>query len=343
MQRIEKQKQTSLAGLIKRCTGFLALVGVAVATMLSTQASAQSAGAANFPDKPVKLVVPFPAGGASDILARLVGKELSELWKQTVLIENKPGAAGHLGGQYVATSKPDGYTMLVADLSILTMTPSLMDKMTYNPAKELTSVAIIAYSPHILVVKNQMPVKTFDEFIAYAKAQKNPMSIGVTLGTSTHLAGVVLSKSLGFEYNFIGYKGGAQVVSDLAGGQIDSTLNSFLATYPMVKAGNFKLIAVASPKRFGQIPDTMTIAERSPGFVTGSFQGVVTAAGTPPEIVSKINADILKVVAKPEVQKRFAELGSESVTYNPVEMQKWLVDQTAYWGKVIKDNSIKLQ
>ncbi len=343
MQHTEKKKQTSLAGLIKRCTGFLALISVAVATMLPTQASAQSAGAANFPDKPVKLIVPFPAGGASDILARLVGKELSELWKQTVLIENKPGAAGHLGGQYVAASKPDGYTMLVADLSILTMTPSLMDKMTYNPAKELTSVAIIAYSPHILVVKNQMPVKTFDEFIAYAKAQKNPLSIGVTLGTSTHLAGVVLSKSLGFDYNFIGYKGGAQVVSDLAGGQIDSTLNSFLATYPMVKAGNFRLIAVASPKRFGQIPDTMTIAERSPGFVTGSFQGVVTAAGTPPEIVAKINADILKVVAKPEVQKRFVELGSESVTYNPVEMQKWLVDQTAYWGKVIKDNNIKLQ
>lgn len=343
MLRTKKQKQTFLIGLIKRSIGFLAIVSTAVATMLPTQASAQSTGAANFPDKPVKLVVPFPAGGASDILARLVGKELSELWKQTVLIENKPGAAGHLGGQYVAASKPDGYTMLVADLSILTMTPSLMDKMTYNPAKELTSVAIIAYSPHILVVKNQMPVKTFDEFIAYAKAQKNPVSIGVTLGTSTHLAGVVLSKSLGFEYNFIGYKGGAQVVSDLAGGQIDSTLNSFLATYPMVKSGNFRLIAVASPKRFGQIPDTMTIAERSPGFVTGSFQGVVTAAGTPPEIVAKINADIMKVVAKPEVQKRFVELGSESITYNPIEMQKWLVDQTAYWGKVIKDNNIKLQ
>ena len=343
MLRTEKQKQTSLAGLIKRCVGFLALVSTAVATILPTHTWAQSAGLANFPDKPVKLVVPFPAGGASDILARLVGKELSELWKQTVLVENKPGAAGHLGGQYVATSKPDGYTMLVADLSILTMTPSLMDKMTYNPSKELTSVAIIAYSPHILVVKNQMPVKTFDEFIAYAKAQKNPVSIGVTLGTSTHLAGVVLSKSLGFEYNFIGYKGGAQVVSDLAGGQIDSTLNSFLATYPMVEAGNFRLIAVASPKRFGQIPDTMTIGERSPGFVTGSFQGVVTAAGTPPDIVAKINADIMKVVAKPEVQKRFVELGSESVTYNPVEMQKWLVDQTEYWGKVIKDNNIKLQ
>lgn len=329
--------------LIQRALSAIACIGTVAAMVVPSTAASQASAASNFPDKPVKLVVPFPAGGASDILARLVGKELSELWKQTVLIENKPGAAGHLGGQYVASSKPDGYTMLVADLSSLTMTPSLLDKMTYNPAKELTSVAILAYSPHILVVKNQMPVKTFDEFIAYAKAQKNPVSIGVTLGTATHLSGVVLSKSLGFEYNFIGYKGGAQVVSDLAGGQIDSTLNSFLATYPMVKAGNFRLIAVASPKRFGQIPDTITIGERVPGFVTGSFQGVVTAAGTPPAIVAKINADIMKVVAKPEVQKRFAELGSESVTYNPAEMQKWLVDQTAYWGKVIKDNNIKLQ
>ena len=330
--------------VVTKCVLSAAMWLSAMAPIMSpNSAVAQTTAAANFPDKAVKLVVPFPAGGASDILARLVGKELSDLWKQTVLVENKPGAAGHLGGQYVATSKPDGYTMLVADLSILTMTPSLMDKMTYNPAKELTSVAIIAYSPHILVVKNQMPVKTFDEFIAYAKAQKNPVSVGVTLGTSTHLAGVVLSKSLGFEYNFIGYKGGAQVVSDLAGGQIDSTLNSFLATYPMVKAGNFRLLAVASPKRFGLIPETMTIAERSPDFVTGSFQGVVTAAGTPPEIVAKFNADIMKVVAKPEVQKRFSELGSEGVPYNPVAMQKWLVDQTAYWGKVIKDNNIKLQ
>lgn len=343
MIQTKKTTKSISGGLIKLVSGVLTMLGILATTIFSTDVVAQGGAAANFPDKPVKLVVPFPAGGASDILARLVGKELSELWKQTVVIENKPGAAGHLGGQYVATAKADGYTMLVADLSILTMTPSLMDKMTYNPAKELTSVAIIAYSPHILVVKNQMPVKTFDEFIAYAKAQKNPVSIGVTLGTSTHLAGVVLSKSLGFEFNFIGYKGGAQVVSDLAGGQIDSTLNSFLATYPMVKAGNFKLIAVASPKRFGQIPDTMTIAERSPDFVTGSFQGVVTAAGTPPEIVAKINADIMKVVAKPEVQKRFVELGSEGVAYNPVEMQKWLVDQTAYWGKVIKDNNIKLQ
>jgi len=315
---------------------------VVSAGLFSAPVAAQN-GAAAFPDKPVKIVVPFPAGGASDILARLIGKELGDLWKQTVVIENKPGASGHVGGQLVATSKPDGYTLLVADMSIFTMTPSLMDKMTYNPAKELTPVAIIAYSPHILVVRNTLPVNNFDEFIAYAKKEKAPLSLGVTLGTSTHLAGIVMSKNLGFDLNFIGYKGGAQVVSDLAGGQIDSTLNSFLATYPMVKSGKFKLIAVASPKRFGQIPDTITIGERTAGFVTGSFQGMMTTAGTPTAVIDKINADVQKVIASPAVRKRFEELGSEPVPYTPAQVDKWMTEQTAFWGKVIKDNNVKLQ
>lgn len=218
-----------------------------------------------------------------------------------------------------------------------------MPGLSYNPGKELTPVVIAAFSPHILVVKNQMPVNNFEEFIAYAKVQKHPLSSGVTLGTAVHLSGVVMSQSLGFELNFIGYKGGAQVVSDLAGGQIDSALNSFLATYGMVKAGNFKLLAVASPKRFSQIPDTPAISEKIPNFVTGSFQGMMTATGTPPAIIEKINAEVQRIAATPEVQKRLNELGSDAVTLSPKEVQQWIIDQTAFWGKVIKDNNIKLQ
>ena len=332
----------------KRLRQFSRIVFACTATLVSflissTDAQAQIDLAASFPERQVKIVVPFPAGGASDIVARLFAKELGETWKQTVLVENKPGASGHLGGQYVASAKPDGHTLVLADMSTFTMSPALMPSLTYNPGKELTPVVIAAFSPHILVVKNQMPVTNFEEFIAYAKTQKNPLSLGVTLGTSTHLAGVVMSQSLGFELNFIGYKGGAQVVSDLAGGQIDSTLNSFLATYGMVKAGSFKLIAVASPKRFGQIPETPAISEKVPNFVTGSFQGMMTTTGTPPAIIEKINAEVQRIAAKPEVQKRFFELGSEPVTLNPKEVQQWMVDQTAFWGKVIKDNNIKLQ
>jgi tripartite-type tricarboxylate transporter receptor subunit TctC len=308
-----------------------------------TRSVAQTSSAASFPDRQVRIVVPFPAGGASDIVARLFAKELGETWKQTVLVENKPGASGHLGGQYVASAKPDGHTLVLADMSTFTMSPALMPGLSYNPGKELTPVVIAAFSPHILVVKNQMPVNNFDEFIAYAKVQKYPLSSGVTLGTAVHLAGVVMSQGLGFEMNFIGYKGGAQVVSDLAGGQIDSALNSFLATYGMVKAGNFKLLAVASPKRFSQIPDTPAISEKIPNFVTGSFQGMMTAAGTPPAIIEKINAEVQRIAATPEVQKRLTELGSEAVPLSPKDVQQWMVDQTAFWGKVIKENNIKLQ
>jgi len=308
-----------------------------------TNALAQTGAAASFPDRQVRIVVPFPAGGASDIVARLFAKELGETWKQTVLVENKPGASGHLGAQYVANSKPDGHTLVLADMSTFTMSPSLMPGLSYNPGKELTPVVIAAFSPHILVVKNQMPVNNFEEFIAYAKAQKHPLSSGVTLGTAVHLAGVVMSQGLGFEMNFIGYKGGAQVVSDLAGGQIDSALNSFLATYGMVRAGNFKLLAVASPKRFSQIPDTPAISEKIPNFVTGSFQGMMTATGTPAAIIEKINAEVQRIAATNDVQKRLTELGSEAVTLSPKELQQWIIDQTAFWGKVIKDNNIKLQ
>ena len=331
---------SQLKSLIASClVAVVALVG----PNAGSSALAQTDSAASFPDRQVRIVVPFPAGGASDIVARLFAKELGETWKQTVLVENKPGASGHLGGQYVANAKPDGHTLVLADMSTFTMSPALMPGLTYNPIKELTPVVIATFSPHILVVKNQMPVKTFDEFIAYAKAQKHPLSSGVTLGTAVHLAGVVMSQSLGFEMNFIGYKGGAQVVSDLAGGQIDSTLNSFLATYGMVKAGNFKLLAVASPKRFSQIPDTPAISEKIPNFVTGSFQGIMTTAGTPPAVVEKINTEVQRIAATPDVQRRLNELGSEAVPLSPQEVQQWIVDQTAFWGKVIKDNNIKLQ
>lgn len=331
---------SQLKSLIASC---LVVVVALVGLSAGSSALAQTDSAASFPDRQVRIVVPFPAGGASDIVARLFAKELGETWKQTVLVENKPGASGHLGGQYVANAKPDGHTLVLADMSTFTMSPALMPGLTYNPIKELTPVVIATFSPHILVVKNQMPVKTFDEFIAYAKAQKHPLSSGVTLGTAVHLAGVVMSQSLGFEMNFIGYKGGAQVVSDLAGGQIDSTLNSFLATYGMVKAGNFKLLAVASPKRFSQIPDTPAISEKIPNFVTGSFQGIMTTAGTPPAVVEKINTEVQRIAATPDVQRRLNELGSEAVPLSPQEVQQWIVDQTAFWGKVIKDNNIKLQ
>lgn len=311
------------------------------AISISGTARAQDA-AASYPNKPIKIIVPFAAGGASDVLSRIIGKKLSESWGQPVVVENKPGGNAQIGAAMVAKSDPDGYTLLVVDLSALTQAPTLMPNLTYNPEKDLVPVSVIAYSPHILVVANKLPVKTYDEFVAYAKKQKDPVNFGAPLGAAPHLAGVLLSQKQGIPFNFIGYKGGAQAISDLAGGQIDVTMNSFLATYPMVKSGNFKMIAVASPNRFGPIPDTLTIAEKIPGYVTGSFQGMMAPAATPPAIIAKLHHEINKIISQPDMQKQFADLGSAPDTRSPAELRKWMSDETKYWAKVIKDGNVRL-
>ena len=314
-------------------------IGVLLVAM--GNAYAQDA-AANYPNKPIRIIVPFAAGGASDILSRIIGKKLSEVWGQPVVVENKPGGNAQIGAAMVAKSDPDGYTLLVVDLSALTQAPTMMPNLTYNPEKDLIPVSVLAYSPHILVIANKLPVKTYDEFIAYAKKQKDPVNFGAPLGAAPHLAGVLLSQKQGVPFNFIGYKGGAQAISDLAGGQIDVTMNSFLATYPMVKSGNFKMIAVASPERFGPIPDTLTIAEKFPGFVTGSFQGMLAPAATPPTIIAKLHNELNKIISQPDIQKQFADLGSVADPRSPAVLRKWMADETVYWAKVIKDGNVKL-
>jgi tripartite-type tricarboxylate transporter receptor subunit TctC len=242
----------------------------------------------------------------------------------------------------VSKSEPDGYTLLVVDLSALTMAPTLMKNLTYDPAKELTPVAIVAYSPHILVVANKLPVKTLPELIAYARSQSVPLNFGTPLGAAPHLAGVLLAQKENLQLNFIGYKGGSQVIADLAGGQIDLTMNSFLATYPMAKAGNYRMIAVASPERFAPIPETPTIAERIPGYVTGSFQGMMAPSATPQAIIAKLNAEIAKIAVLPDIRKQFADLGSEALPRSPADLRKWLADETTYWAKVIQTGNVKI-
>ncbi len=298
--------------------------------------------AASYPNKPIRIIVPFAAGGASDVLARILGKRLTETWGQPVVVENKTGGNAQIGAALVAKSEPDGYTLLVVDMSAMTMTPTMMTSLTYNPEKDLTPVAILAYSPHILVVANRLPVKTFDEFLAYARAQKEPVSFGAPLGAAPHLAGVLLAQKEGLQFNFIGYKGGAQVLTDLAGGQIDATMNSFLATYPMARNGGYRLIAVASPGRFAPIPDTPAMAERIPGFVTGSFQGMMAPTATPPAIIEKLNKELARIVREPDILRQYADLGSVPVDKSPAELRAWVADETVYWRRVIEDGKVRL-
>ncbi|HVR50156.1 MAG TPA: tripartite tricarboxylate transporter substrate binding protein [Pseudorhodoferax sp.] len=320
------------------------VLGIAATALLAgavLPGHAQDA-AASYPNKAIRIIVPNPPGGTSDVLARLIGKELGETLKQPVIVENKAGGNGHIGASFVAKSVPDGYTLLLMDMSNATIGPSVA-QLNYNPLKELTPVTMPAYSPHLLVVRQDLPVKNIDELAAYAKKSGQPISFGTPLASISQLAGILLAQDLGFQFNVIGYKGGAQALADLAGGQIDSAMASVLATNPLVQGGKIKAIAVTSAKPFAATPGVSTVAAQIPDFVTGSWQGLLAPAGTPPAVLDKLQATVKQIVARPDVAKRLAELGSEPSDMTRQQMAAWMQAETVRWGKVVKEHNIKAE
>lgn len=301
--------------------------------------------AADFPNKPIKLVIPFPAGGTSDVLGRMVGDKLGQALGQTVVVENRAGASGNIGADYVVRSEPDGYTLVLLDLGNLTISPSVYPKLPFHPVKDLAPVSMLAYSPHLLVTTNALPVKTQEEFAAYAKANKGKVNFAAAagIGSATHLAGVLFAQKTGVDWNYIPYKGGAQALTDLIGGQVDATMNGMVATYPHVKSGKIKLLAVSSSKRLPQLPDVPTVSEMIPGFLTGSWQGVLAPAGTPKPIIEKLHAEMSKIIKMPEVQEKLATLGAEPLDMTPDEFGSWMSTQVTNWAQVVKENGIKIE
>ena len=315
------------------------------AAAFATPVVAQSDAAANYPDKAIKLVVPFPAGGTSDVLGRLVGDKLGQALGQTVVVENRAGANGNIGADYVARSDPDGYTLVLLDLGNLSISPSVYPNMPYDPLKDLTPVTLLAYSPHLLVTTNALPVKTQEELVAYAKANPGKVNFAAAagIGSAPHMAGVLFAQKTGVDWGYIPYKGGAQALSDLIGGQVDATTNGMVATYPHVKSGKVRLLAVTSEKRLSQLPDVPTVGEYIPGFVTGSWQGVLAPAGTPPAIVEKLNTEMAKIVNLPDVKEKLLTLGAEPLTMTPAQFNTWLHTQVANWAVVVKEAGIKIE
>ena len=319
------------------------LVGVGAATLAAT-GMAQPADA-SYPKQPIKIVVPFPAGGTSDVLARIVGQKLSEAWGQQVLVDNRPGANGNIGADLVAKSKADGYTLVLMDMGNLALSPGLYPKLPFSPLTDLAPVTMLAYSPHLLVVSNKLPVKTIGELISYAKANKDKLNFAAAAGTgsASHLAGLVFAQRNGIEWTYISYKGGAQALTDMVGGQVDVTLNGMVATYPHVKSGSVRLLAVSSAMRFSQIPEIPAIAETNAGFISGSWQGVMAPAGTPKAIIDKLNTEMARIVKLPDVREKLIALGAEVMVNSPEEFGAWMKSEVANWSKVIKDASIKIE
>ncbi len=314
---------------------------LSAAVLASLALLAWPVAAQNYPSRPIKIVVPFPAGGTSDVLARMIGQKMTEGWGQPVVVENKPGSSGNLGADAVAKSAPDGYTLVLMDVGNLVISPALF-KLPFTVEKDFAPVAMVAYSPHLLAVSTKVPANTPAELVAYAKAQKGKLNYAVAagMGSASHLAGVIYAQRSGIEWGYVPYKGGAQAITDLIGGQVDVMFNGMVATYPHVKAGKIKLIAISSAKRNAQMPDTPTVAESLPGFLTGSFQGLLAPAGTPKAVVDKLHAEVQRITALPDVRERLATLGAEPSAMTPADFGQWLKTEIPAMAKIVKDEKI---
>ncbi|HEX6415260.1 MAG TPA: tripartite tricarboxylate transporter substrate binding protein [Burkholderiales bacterium] len=306
---------------------------------------AGAAGAQTYPNKPIRIVVPYAAGGTSDILARQIGPKLTDAWGQPVVVENKPGANGNVGADFVAKSAPDGYTLLLTDLGGLVISASVYPKLPFNPAKDFSPVVMVSYSPHVLAVNPDVQVKDVKELVAMAKAHPGKLNFAISgIGGAPHLAGIEFAQRLGLDWTYIPYKGGADAITGVVGRQAHVLFNGMLATWPHVTGGRLRALAISAAQRVPSAPETPTVAEQGlPGFETGSYQGVIGPAGIPRETVAKLNAELVKLLNTAEMKERFAKQGTEVRTGTPESLGSWMTSEQAKWAKVVKESGAKFE
>jgi len=313
---------------------------LAFAALTCAAALAQS-----WPTKPVRVIVPYPPGGTSDILARALAPGLEAAFGQPFVVENKAGATGNLGADFVAKSAPDGHTLLLADIGSLAISPSVFAALPFDPVRDFAPVAMVAYSPHILAVHPSVPASSVKELIAYAKANPGKLNFAVSgIGGANHLAGIDFAQRTGIKWTYIPYKGGSQAIADLMGGQAQVMFNGMLATYPAVREERLKAIAISSARRFSAAPDLPTVAESGvPGFETGSWQGIVAPARTPPDIVNKLHDTVMGILATPAMKERLDKAGAEVRPMTPAQFGAFIASEKARWAKVVRESGEKFE
>lgn len=307
--------------------------------------AAAAANAETYPARNIRIVVPYTPGGTSDILARAIGQKMYEAWGQPVVVENRPGANGNIGANLVAKASADGYTLLLTDVGALCISPSVFPGLPFEPDGSFEPVVMVSYSPHILGVHPSIPVKTVRELIDLAKSRPGKLNFATAgAGSAPHLAGVEFALRTGVQWTYIHYKGGSQSVADVVGGHADALFNGMLATYPHVTGGRLRALAVSSSRRAAAAPELPTVAESGlPGFETGSWQGVLAPAGTPGEIVTKINAEIRRILAMPDIKAQLAAQGTEVRADSPDSLGKFMRSEIARWAKVVKQSGVKVE
>jgi len=313
---------------------------IAAASLLAVVPIAQAQAQA-WPTKPVRIVVPYPPGGSSDIIARAISQPLSEALKQPVVVENKPGANGNMGTDAVAKAN-DGHTLLLCDVGALAISPSVYAKLAFDPSKDLRGVTMLAYSPHLLVVHPSVPANNLAELVALSKKQKIDFAV-TAIGSAPHLAGVAVEKATQAKWEYIPYKGGSQAISDTIAGQTQVLMNGMLATLPFVQSGKLKVIGVSKATRVPLLANVPTLQEQGvKGFESGTWQGVLVPAGTPPAVQARLNAELTRIIRLPEVRERLVSQGAEVYTMTPTEFATFFERERKNWAGVVAQGGVKI-
>ena len=297
-----------------------------------------------FPTKPIRMIVGYAPGGGSDIMGRLIAPQITEAMGQSIVIENKPGAAQNVAAELVARSPADGYTLFMSSAA-LGVNVSLYSKLNYDPIKDFAPVVVFASSPNLLLVHPTFPAKNITEFIALVK--KNPGKYNYSssgVGSTQHLSGEMLKLMLNSNIIHVPYKGTSPSMTALAGGEVDFSFSNIPAAQPMLGPGRIKALAITSAKRSSLLPELPTMIEGGlPGFVTQTWYGLLAPAGTPPSVVKALNAVVVKAVQKEDFRAKLAKLGADPIAESPEYFQKMLLDEIDRWGKVVKAANLKVE
>jgi tripartite-type tricarboxylate transporter receptor subunit TctC len=321
--------------LARGCIG----AGLALAAMLAVlpQADAQ-----DYPSRPVKIIVPFPAGGTADVMPRVIGEWLSRKWGQPVVVENRTGAAGNIGAEAVAKAEPDGYTLLSAPPPPLVINQNLYPKLGFDPS-EFVPIVIMGRVPNALVVNPKLPLNSVAEVIAYAKANPGKLTSATQgNGTTSHLTSELFQMMADVKFQHVPYRGSAPALTDLVAGSVDLMFDNLGVSLPLVRGGQLKLLGVATPKRMASLPDVPTIAETLPGFESAAWFAIVAPPKTPQAVVDKINADVNEALRQSDIVQRLTQLSAEPIGGTPQATAAYMREEIERWHKVIKAANVKL-
>ena len=319
-------------------------IQIALALCVGLAATGGAHAQANYPTKPIRFIVPFPPGGGTDILARLVANKLTETVGWRIVINNRGGAGGNSGLQAATQATPDGYTMVMGQTSNLAINPALYSKLPYDPVRDFVPVSLVSASPIALVVSSKSPYKTIGEFVSAAKAKPGQLTFGSPgSGTVAHLTGELFQRAAGIKYVHVPYKGAAQAMPDLIGGRIDLYSSSLETAMPHMKGGTIRALALTSLQRVSTVPDVPTVSEAGyKGFQATTWFGILVAKGTPDATVNRLTAEITKVLQLPDIAERMSASGALPVKTGPKEFAALLGTEIPRWSRIVKESGAKV-